>query len=89
MLQAAEKKSQSTAPKEHLLRLKSLQKAAQRLSDLKGTPDNLSTRDLVGMLICQVQRNKRISQPRVRIHLRFASYSNVTAIKLRLGATNI
>lgn len=88
MLQAVEKEPYSAANKTRLLKLKSLQQAAQKLSDLKSKSPNLSTKDLVGVLICQVQRNKRVSLSRVRIHLRFSSYSNVAAVKLRLGASN-
>ncbi|MHC5306928.1 hypothetical protein [Bartonella sp. LJL80] len=72
-----------------LLTLRSLQDAATKLADLKNTPRGLGTRSLIGLLICQAQRNRRMSLEPVRIHLRVASRDGSAAVKLRLGATNI
>lgn len=75
-------------PAKSLLSLRSLQQAALKLADLKNAPHGLSTRSLLGLLICQAQRNRRLSMDPVRIHLRVASCHGSFAVKLRLGATN-
>lgn len=72
-----------------LLTLRSLQQAALKLADLRATPRGVSTRSLLGLLICQTQRNRRLSMPPVRIHLRVASPRGSFGVKLRLGSTNI
>lgn len=72
-----------------LLTLRSLQQAALILADLRATPRGVSTRSLLGLLICQTQRNRRLSMPPVRIHLRVASPRGSFGVKLRLGSTNI
>lgn len=72
-----------------LLALRSLQDAAAKLADLKNTPYSLSTKSLINLLICQAQRNKRMSMPTVRIHLLVGARPNGPILKLRLGATNI
>ena len=72
-----------------LLTLRSLQQAALKLADLRATPRGVSTRSLLGLLICQTQRNRRLSMPPVRIHLRVASPRGSFGVKLRLGSTII
>ena len=72
-----------------LLTLRSLQQAALKLHSLKAAPNGLNTRSLLGLLICQTQRNRRMALPPVRIHLRLASPSGSFGVKLRLGSTNI
>lgn len=71
-----------------LLSLRSLQLAALKLADVKSVPNKLSTRSLIGLLICQAQRNRRLALDPVRIHLRVASSEGSFGVKLRLGATN-
>ncbi|WP_019220390.1 hypothetical protein [Bartonella senegalensis] len=72
-----------------LLSLRSLQNAAAKLAGLKHTPAPLNTQSLVSLLICQTMRNRRLTMPPVRIHLRVASQTNNVPIKIRLGATNV
>ncbi|CAM1650123.1 MULTISPECIES: hypothetical protein [Bartonella] len=71
-----------------LLTLRSLQQAALKLHGLKATPNGLGTRSLLGLLICQTQRNRRMALPPVRVHLRVASPRGSFGVKLRLGSTN-
>ncbi|WP_455481207.1 hypothetical protein V3564_02215 [Bartonella sp. B12(2025)] len=72
-----------------LLSLRSLHDAMTKLSGLKYTPATLDTQSLVNLLICQTMRNRRLTMPPVRIHLRVASQTDNVPIKIRLGATNI
>ncbi|WP_297323315.1 hypothetical protein [uncultured Bartonella sp.] len=71
-----------------LLSLRSLQEAALKLADVKNAPHGLSTRSLLGLLMCQAQRNRRLAMDPVRIHLRLSSRHGSFGVKLRLGATN-
>ncbi|WP_336294412.1 hypothetical protein [Bartonella sp. CB169] len=72
-----------------LLSLRSLHNAVTKLAGLKYTPATLNTQSLVNLLICQTTRNRRLTMPLVRIHLRVASQSsNNVPIKIRLGVTN-
>ncbi|UNE54739.1 hypothetical protein [Bartonella machadoae] len=84
----------SSSEKENLLKqssflsLRSLHDAATKLANLKYTPATLNTKSLVKLLICQTTRNRRLSMPHVRIHLRVASQTGNVPIKIHLGATN-
>ncbi|WP_208434184.1 hypothetical protein [Bartonella taylorii] len=71
------------------LSLRSLHDAATKLAGLKYTPATLDTQSLVNLLICQTTRNRRLTMPPVRIHLRVASQTGNVPIKIRLGATNV
>ncbi|EJF88619.1 hypothetical protein [Bartonella tamiae] len=80
-------KNKSLEQRQSLLSLRSLQDAATKLADLKNVPNGLNTRALVGMFICQTQRNKRIAMDPVRIHLRVATRQGSSIVKLRFGST--
>ncbi|MCZ2328376.1 hypothetical protein [Bartonella sp. F02] len=89
-------KHNATAPeKEKLLKqsfifsLRSLHNAAIKLAHLKNAPIKLNTHSFVSLLICQTNRNRRLANPPVRIHLRVASQNGNVPVKIRLGATNI
>lgn len=69
--------------------LRSLHNAVTKLTGLKSTPATLDTRSLVNLLICQTMRNRRLTMPPVRIHLRVASQTGNVPIKIHLGATNL
>ncbi|AGF75509.1 hypothetical protein [Bartonella vinsonii] len=72
-----------------LLSLRSLHDAAIKLANLRYTPTALDTQSLVNLLICQTIRNRRLTMPPVRIHLRVASQTGNVPIKIHLGATNV
>lgn len=82
-------KARSPNVESSLLALRSLQQAALKLADLKAVPQGLSTRSVIGFLICQTQRNRRLALAPVRIHLRLTSPNGSFGVKLRLGATNL
>lgn len=52
-----------------LLSVHALRSAAARLADLRADGASLNTREFVGLLVCNAQRNRRISQPEASVRV--------------------
>ncbi|EJF75040.1 hypothetical protein HWV54_00110 [Bartonella alsatica] len=86
---ASSHKKERLLKQSSFLSLRSLHDAITKLAGLKYTSATLDTQSLVNLLLCQIIRNRRLTMPPVRIHLRVASQTGNVPIKIHLGATNI
>ncbi|WP_273782674.1 hypothetical protein [Bartonella sp. ML69XJBT] len=84
---ASPNKKEKLLKQSSFLSLRSLHNAVTRLTALKYTPATLDTQSLVNLLICQTMRNRRLTMPPVRIHLRVASQTGNVPIKIHLSTT--
>ncbi|WP_208436093.1 hypothetical protein [Bartonella phoceensis] len=86
---ASSSKKEKLLKQSSFLSLRSLHNVVIKLTGLKNTPTTLDTQSLANLLICQTMRNRRLTMPPVRIHLRVASQTGNIPIKIHLGATNV
>ena len=76
--------SSQKAGKTTLLSVQALRHAAARLADLRADGASLNTRELVGLLVCNAQRSRRISLPEASLRIATGNASGRVAIRLKL-----
>lgn len=67
-----------------LLSVTALRNAASRLAELRAKGNSLNTRELVGLLVCNAQRSRRITLPAVSVRISTASFKGKVAVKMSL-----
>lgn len=67
-----------------LLSVAALRNAATRLAELRAKGNSLNTRELVGLLVCNAQRSRRITLPAVSVRISTASFKGKIAVKMSL-----
>ena len=77
-------KSGHKASKTNLLSVQALRNAAARLADLRADGASLNTRELVGLLVCNAQRSRRISLPDASLRIVTDNQNGRVAIRLKL-----